>query len=241
MSTFSWLFVLVVAILVSFVAGRMAAPRTGRLKALEQERDAASAELRRYREEVSAHFEKTATLFNEVTGRYRNLYEHLAEGSQRLGLGPDAHLLQTSPERRRLEGSGTHQEGDDAGTGVASPADGPASAAEPASEERTSPEQPAAERVSEERIPPEQPAEAGTPSPDSASEETTRSPEGPGKADGEPGQRTEADSRAADKQTPDADDSAPAETSTEAEPRPPSDYAPDDAGERPEEKTRRKR
>jgi hypothetical protein len=37
MSTLAWLFVLIVGILVSFLAGSMAAPRTGRLKALEQE------------------------------------------------------------------------------------------------------------------------------------------------------------------------------------------------------------
>ncbi len=225
MSTFSWLFVLLVAILVSFVAGRMAAPRTGRLKSLEQERDAANAELRRYREEVSAHFEKTATLFNEVTGSYRNLYEHLAEGSQRLGLGPDAHLLQTSPERRRLEGSGAHPGGEDAGAATGAGAAAP---------------EPAVERVSEEQLPPEQPPAEEARSPDSAPEKPG-APEEPGETGAEPGQGDEGDSRVPKKETQNADDSARAEASSDVEPRPPSDYAPEDAAGRPEEKAHRER
>ena len=47
MGTLAWLFVLGVGIVVSFVAGRLSAPRTARLKNLERERDSATGELRR--------------------------------------------------------------------------------------------------------------------------------------------------------------------------------------------------
>ncbi|MCC7413145.1 MAG: hypothetical protein IT495_16135, partial [Gammaproteobacteria bacterium] len=33
---------------------------------------------------VGAHFERSAVLFHELTGRYRELYEHLAEGADSL-------------------------------------------------------------------------------------------------------------------------------------------------------------
>jgi uncharacterized membrane-anchored protein YhcB (DUF1043 family) len=35
----------------------------------------------RYRGEVTAHFEKTSALFEDVTSRYRNLYDHLSRGA----------------------------------------------------------------------------------------------------------------------------------------------------------------
>ncbi|MCC7412559.1 MAG: DUF1043 family protein [Gammaproteobacteria bacterium] len=42
-------------------------------------------ELDGYRDRVGAHFERSAVLFHELTGRYRELYEHLAEGADSLG------------------------------------------------------------------------------------------------------------------------------------------------------------
>ncbi len=119
MSAVAWLLVLAVSVVVAFVVGRMTAPSTSRTKTLEHERDAAASELRRYREDVSAHFEKTATLFNQLTGNYRGLYEHLAEGSQRLGLGEDANLLHAEPERRKLTGQQEQTAADAEGAGAA--------------------------------------------------------------------------------------------------------------------------
>lgn len=102
MSTLAWLLILLVCAVAAFFAGRYTAPRTGQLKELERQRDDAQAELRSYRENVNTHFEKTARLFNEVTVGYRTLYEHLAEGSERLGRGPDSPLLTNRPEQRQL-------------------------------------------------------------------------------------------------------------------------------------------
>ncbi len=102
MGTLAWFFVLAVAIVVAFFAGRMSAPRTARLRNLERERDAAAGELRRYQEEVNSHFETTGKLFDRLTGDYRQLYEHLSQGAQKLGSFDHGHVLQSEPERRRL-------------------------------------------------------------------------------------------------------------------------------------------
>lgn len=103
MSTLAWLLILLVSAAAAFLAGRFTAPGTGQLKEMERQRDDAQAELRSYRENVNTHFEKTARLFNEVTVGYRTLYEHLADGSERLGRGPDSPLLSKRPEQRQLQ------------------------------------------------------------------------------------------------------------------------------------------
>lgn len=103
-TTLVWFIVAVIfAAAIAFFAGRYTAPGSTRVRELEQQRDDSSRELRRYREQVNGHFETTAQLFNDVTASYRNLYEHLADGSERLGGGPDSPLLSTPPEQRQLE------------------------------------------------------------------------------------------------------------------------------------------
>lgn len=102
MTTIAWLVALVVCFALGIVLGRFMAPGTEKARRLEQERDEARAELKRYRDDVRSHFEKTASLFNQVTGTYRQLYEHLAEGSERLGTGESARLLEREPEYRTL-------------------------------------------------------------------------------------------------------------------------------------------
>ncbi len=232
MTTLSWLFVLVVGVLVSFLAGRMAAPRTGRLKAMQEERDAASAELRRYKEEVSAHFEKTATLFNEVTGSYRNLYEHLADGSQRLGVGPDANLLQTQPERRRLDSAGEQPETTSRAAVAGAAATGAAATQADAGSAAPETGQPAADEAGveatvEEHDTAPQSESAVNPQPEleeqAAGEE--RKEEQPRKADGEAAE--------------DADATAEAGSDEEDTARQPSDYAASDVAE--PDKARRQR
>jgi uncharacterized protein len=105
MSLTGWVLLLLVLIATAGVAwwlGRLSVSRSGRMQTLEQERDAANAELARYQQEVRDHFETTAALFNQVTGSYRQLYEHLADGAGRLASHGDGQLLQQSPEQRRL-------------------------------------------------------------------------------------------------------------------------------------------
>jgi uncharacterized protein len=104
MGTVGWLLVVAVGIALGFSVGRLWPGSAARLNALEEERDAAREDLETYRQEVSAHFARTAHLFDKVTADYRGLYEHLATGSRQLGAlrGESVELPQAPPEARRL-------------------------------------------------------------------------------------------------------------------------------------------
>ena len=103
MTTIVWIIVVLICLAGGIWLGRYTAPGVEKARSMEQERDEAHAELQRYREDVRTHFEKTAHLFNQVTSGYRSLYEHLAEGSERLGTGPSAGMLESKPEERTLQ------------------------------------------------------------------------------------------------------------------------------------------
>ena len=57
-----------------------------RRRAPEQSVDELREEFEEYRDEVTAHFEKTSELFMDMTERYRDVYTHLASGAQKLSL-----------------------------------------------------------------------------------------------------------------------------------------------------------
>lgn len=57
-------------------------------KALQQSKD----DLEQYRKDVTAHFEKTAMLVGAMTEQYRAVYDHLADGAQKLCNDPTARL-----------------------------------------------------------------------------------------------------------------------------------------------------
>ena len=83
------------------------APRSDRIHELEKELASARAELVAYRDKVSQHFQTSATLFEEMTERYRAVYQHVASSAQtlcgeqppalQLDLGESARLIQTAP------------------------------------------------------------------------------------------------------------------------------------------------
>jgi uncharacterized protein len=104
MGTVGWLLVVTIGIALGISIGRLWPGAGARLNELERERDAARENLRRYRQDVSAHFERTAELFDKVTADYRGLYEHLASGSRKLSAipGESTELPLAEPERRRL-------------------------------------------------------------------------------------------------------------------------------------------
>lgn len=103
MGTMGWLALVALGIALGFVAGRLWPSRKTKLAELEQERDQAREELGSYREEVNAHFERTAELFDKVTADYRGLYEHLALSARQLGAiqGESERSLE-EPVQRRL-------------------------------------------------------------------------------------------------------------------------------------------
>jgi uncharacterized protein len=104
MGTVGWLLVVAIGIALGFSAGRLWPGSTAKVAELERERDAARDDLKSYRQDVSAHFETTAELFDKVTADYRGLYEHLAVGARQLGAirGEPVELPLAEPERRRL-------------------------------------------------------------------------------------------------------------------------------------------
>ena len=69
---------------VGFLIAYLIVPRSGRIQALEQELRAAQASDAEYRSKVNQHFQKTAELFEDMTGRYRAVYQHMASGAQLL-------------------------------------------------------------------------------------------------------------------------------------------------------------
>ena len=104
MGTIGWLALVAVGLALGFGIGRLWPSRKTKVAELEKERDQAHEELGNYREEVSAHFERTAELFDKVTADYRSLYEHLALSARQLGAiqGEPAERTLTEPEQRRL-------------------------------------------------------------------------------------------------------------------------------------------
>ncbi|HEY9198180.1 MAG TPA: DUF1043 family protein [Gammaproteobacteria bacterium] len=59
-------------------------PRGQRVRELEQQLQSVQSELDSYRSKVSQHFQKTAELFEDMTGRYRAIYQHMAGSAQEL-------------------------------------------------------------------------------------------------------------------------------------------------------------
>jgi uncharacterized membrane-anchored protein YhcB (DUF1043 family) len=112
--TIGWLALIAVGIALGVGIGRAWPVRTAKMAELEREKDQARNELGQYREEVSAHFERTAELFDKVTADYRSLYEHLALSARQLGAieGESTPRPLEQPEQRRLGPSATPQTAD---------------------------------------------------------------------------------------------------------------------------------
>ena len=78
---------------------------------IQQQLDGVRSELAGYQKEVSEHFRTTASLVQELTHSYRQVYEHLAAGSNRLCSG---EVLLNVDEAPRLSGSANKGNGIDA-------------------------------------------------------------------------------------------------------------------------------
>lgn len=116
MGTIGWLAFIAVGIALGIGIGRALPVRTAKMAELEREKEQARDELGKYREEVSAHFERTAALFDKVTADYRNLYEHLAVSARQLGAieGESSEQALKEPEQRRLASAETAERPDEA-------------------------------------------------------------------------------------------------------------------------------
>jgi uncharacterized protein len=87
---------LTAAAVIGFYVGRHTAPGKRRVDSLQEELEQSRRQMADYRESVNRHFEKTANLFTNMAGSYRDLYDHLRESYGTLTDTPGRPLL---PER----------------------------------------------------------------------------------------------------------------------------------------------
>ena len=83
---------------------------------LEQNLRDAKEEMQSYQSDVTYHFEKTATLVNQLTNSYKEVYEHLATSSEKLCGGQVPKLASLMEETKVLEGQGETVASSDAKT-----------------------------------------------------------------------------------------------------------------------------
>lgn len=71
---------------------------------LETQLNEKQVELDAFREKVNTHFEKTSTLFNQVSDSYQSLYDHIAKSSNQLCASQTFQtLLQKEPSEEKVE------------------------------------------------------------------------------------------------------------------------------------------
>jgi len=74
----------IIGLTVGGIAGRWREKHDNKSLELEKEVDQLRSDMNEYRDEVGEHFNKTGELFNTMTQNYRDIYEHLATGAQKL-------------------------------------------------------------------------------------------------------------------------------------------------------------
>ncbi|MCZ4304819.1 DUF1043 family protein [Zoogloeaceae bacterium G21618-S1] len=100
-----------VTLVLGFMLGRIFSGNKSRMVELQMELDRKQTELTDYKQDVEAHFDKTASLFVSMAGSYKDLFDHLSSGSERISAGParkrfrervDAMLLGEAADARQL-------------------------------------------------------------------------------------------------------------------------------------------
>lgn len=100
-----------VTLVLGFMLGRIFSGNKSRMVELQMELDRKQTELTDYKQDVEAHFDKTASLFVSMAGSYKDLFDHLSSGSERISAGParkrfrervDAMLLGEGADTKQL-------------------------------------------------------------------------------------------------------------------------------------------
>lgn len=93
----TWWLVGIVAVLaaavIGFFVGRNSGGARKRVEVLEEEVSRQKEELADYRREVESHFDQTATLFGSLAGSYKELFDHLSSGYEKLSGGSARQLF----------------------------------------------------------------------------------------------------------------------------------------------------
>lgn len=110
------IFAVVIAGVIGFWIGRSTADDKKLVRELEVELERRMTELNAYRASVHTHFDRTANLFANMAGAYRDLYHHLADSCQQLADKPTldrlehgaGRLLANVPKRDGMSGIEPH-------------------------------------------------------------------------------------------------------------------------------------
>ena len=114
----AWLIAISAVVIVGVVAffiGRSTAGTKDRIDELEAELSSKKAEVEGYRKEVEQHLDKTATLFVSMAGSYKELFEHLSSGYEKLSTGSARELFQQRVDALLIGSGRSTGEGGDAG------------------------------------------------------------------------------------------------------------------------------
>ena len=149
----AWLIAISAVVIVGVVAffiGRSTAGTRGRIDELEAELSSKKAEVEGYRKEVEQHLDKTATLFVAMAGSYKEMFEHVSSGYEKLSTGSARELFQQRVDALLIGAGRSAGEGGEAGKllGGAAVA-GAAGAASVAGADAAAPAWPAAESGTE--------------------------------------------------------------------------------------------
>ena len=83
-----WAIYITVGIVIGFAAGfffsRLDTTMQKKCDELEQKLDTAHQEMTHYKQDVTQHFVKTSNLINNMTQSYRAVYDHMADGANKL-------------------------------------------------------------------------------------------------------------------------------------------------------------
>ncbi|MGL1832363.1 ZapG family protein [Rhodocyclaceae bacterium SMB388] len=94
----------IVAAVISFFVGRRSGSSKERIEELETEVTRQKEEISTYKQEVESHFDKTATLFVSMAGSYKDLFEHLSSGYEKLSEGSARELFKERVAALLLDG-----------------------------------------------------------------------------------------------------------------------------------------
>ena len=114
----AWLIAISAVVIVGVVAffiGRSTAGTKDRIDELEAELSSKKAEVEGYRKEVEQHLDKTATLFVSMAGSYKEMFEHVSSGYEKLSTGSARELFQQRVDALLIGAGRSAGEGGDAG------------------------------------------------------------------------------------------------------------------------------
>ena len=98
------LLALVVGGVAGFFIGRSTSDSKERITELETEVSRHKEEIAEYKKDVETHFDKTATLFVDMAGSYKALFEHLSADYEKLSEGSARELFKERVSAMLLEG-----------------------------------------------------------------------------------------------------------------------------------------